>query len=78
MSLILDCRGMLCPRPIIELAKALPEVPVGQVIEVIADDAAAAVDIPAWCRMRSQEYLGATDPQDLGEGAITYAVRRLS
>jgi len=73
-DIVLDCRGMLCPRPVIELAKALPGVAVGEVIRVIADDAAAAVDIPAWCRMRSQEYLGAATN---GDGATTYSVRRL-
>lgn len=72
---VLDARGMLCPRPIIELAKALPQVPVGAVIEIIADDAAAAVDIPAWCRMRGQEYLGAVASDD---GSATYTVRRLA
>lgn len=73
--LVLDCRGMLCPRPIIELAKALPSAPIGSAIDVIADDAAAAVDIPAWCRMRSQEYVGAAAN---GDGSTTYTVRRLS
>lgn len=72
---VLDCRGMLCPRPIIELAKALPQVPVGSLIEVIADDAAAAVDIPAWCRMRAQEYVGAVRRED---GSATYTVRRVA
>ena len=75
MALTLDCRGMLCPRPIIELAKAFPEAPIGSVVEVIADDAAAAVDMPAWCRMPAQEYLGAAAS---GDGAVRYAVRRLS
>ena len=75
-ALVLDCRGMLCPRPIIELAKALPRAPVGSLIEVIADDAAAAVDIPAWCRMRSQEYVGAATPKD--DGSTTYTVRRVA
>lgn len=75
-ALVLDCRGMLCPRPIIELAKALPSVPIDSLIEVIADDAAAAVDIPAWCRMRSQEYVGAAAMAD--DGSITYTVRRLA
>jgi tRNA 2-thiouridine synthesizing protein A len=65
---------MLCPRPIIELAQALPSAAVGSTIEVIADDAAAAVDIPAWCRMRSQEYVGAAPT---GDGSTTYTVRRL-
>lgn len=72
--MILDCRGMLCPRPIIELAKALPQLAIGEVVEVVADDAAAAVDIPAWCRMRNQEYLGAAPEDD----AVRYSVRRIA
>ena len=75
-ALTLDCRGMLCPRPVIELAKALPSIPVDALIEVIADDAAAAVDIPAWCRMRAQEYVGAAATAD--DGSTTYTVRRLA
>ena len=43
----LDCRGKRCPLPVIALARAVPEVPVGEVVRVVADDPAAAVDIPA-------------------------------
>ena len=57
---ILDCRGQRCPLPVIALARRLPDLPVGAVIRVLADDPAAANDIPAWCRMRDQEYLGAS------------------
>ncbi|TCB97851.1 preprotein translocase subunit TatB [Micromonospora zingiberis] len=56
---IIDCLGQRCPLPVIALARRLPELPVGAVVRVLADDPAAAVDIPAWCRMRQQEYLGA-------------------
>jgi tRNA 2-thiouridine synthesizing protein A len=58
----LDCRGQRCPLPVIALAKALPTVPVGGVIRVLADDPAAEHDIPAWCRMRDQEFLGSPSP----------------
>lgn len=70
----LDCRGMPCPRPIIELARHLQDVPVGGILAVTADDPAAAVDVPAWCRMRSQEYAGRAKAQD---GTSMYLVRRL-
>lgn len=56
---VLDCRGQRCPLPVIALARRLPELPVGAVLRVLADDPAAAVDIPAWCRMRHQEFVGA-------------------
>ena len=53
-----DCRGLRCPVPVIRLARLLPEVEVGAVVAVTADDPAARPDIAAWCRMRGQEYLG--------------------
>lgn len=74
-DLELDCRGMLCPRPVIELARRLAEVPVGGTIGVAADDIAAATDIPAWCRMRQQEYVGVHAASD---GVPVYAIRRLT
>jgi tRNA 2-thiouridine synthesizing protein A len=58
---VLDCRGQRCPLPVIALARRLPSLPVGAVLRVLADDPAAANDIPAWCRMRDHEYVGASD-----------------
>jgi tRNA 2-thiouridine synthesizing protein A len=69
---ILDCRGQRCPLPVIALARRLPELPVGGVLRVVADDPAAANDIPAWCRLRGQEYLGQVDVA----GAPAFDVRR--
>lgn len=71
----LDCRGMLCPRPVIELAKHVGDVALGEEITVVTEDPAAAVDVPAWCRMRQQEYLGADVAED---GVARYRVRRVS
>lgn len=71
---VLDCRGMPCPRPIIELARHLADVPVGGVLGVASDDVAARHDVPAWCRMRDQEYAG---EQDAPDGVPVYLVRRL-
>jgi tRNA 2-thiouridine synthesizing protein A len=70
----LDCRGLPCPRPIIELAKAFPGLDLGATIAVVADDVAAGVDIAAWCRMRGQEYAGAGVAAD---GVPTYLVRKV-
>ena len=54
-----DALGKLCPLPVIELAKVIGDVPVGGTVTVLADDEAARLDIPAWCEMRGQEYVGA-------------------
>jgi tRNA 2-thiouridine synthesizing protein A len=69
---VLDCRGQRCPLPVIAVARRLPELPVGTVVRVLADDPAAAVDIPAWCRMRGQEFVG----QITGPDGPAYDVRR--
>ncbi len=71
----LDCRGLACPLPVIELARRIPEVVVGEVLGVVATDPAARVDVPAWCRMRGQEYVGSDTADD---GTPRYLVRRLS
>lgn len=65
---------MPCPRPIIELARHLDDVSIGESLAVVAEDPAAAVDVPAWCRMRGQEYVGADQASD---GVARYVVRRL-
>jgi tRNA 2-thiouridine synthesizing protein A len=75
VDLELDCRGQLCPLPVIALGRHLGEVPVGGLIAVVADDVAARHDVPAWCRMRQQEYVGAETAAD---GLPRYVVRRLS
>ena len=71
-QVVVDARGLRCPLPVIELARAAQGSPAGTVVEVWATDPAARADIPAWCRMRGQDYLGevATD----GEHAA-YRVR---
>ncbi len=75
MEVELDCREGLCPLPVIELAKAMRGVAVGDVVAVVATDPAAAVDIAAWCRMKEQEYLGADTAED---GTPRYRVRRVT
>ena len=45
----IDARGMKCPRPIIELAKARRRTDPGQRITITADDLAFESDVLAWC-----------------------------
>ncbi|MFF8829077.1 cysteine desulfurase/sulfurtransferase TusA family protein [Streptomyces sp. NPDC015131] len=73
-SLVVDALGRRCPVPVIELAKVFGDVPVGGTVTVLSDDEAARLDIPAWCEMRGQEYVGER-PADQG---AAYVVRRTS
>ncbi|GCD38284.1 aminotransferase [Streptomyces chrestomyceticus JCM 4735] len=70
---VVDALGKRCPVPVIELAKVIGDVPVGATLTVLADDEAARLDIPAWCGMRGQEYVG---ERAAGRGTA-YVVRRL-
>jgi TusA-related sulfurtransferase len=71
---IVDARGRRCPLPILDLARHIDAVAVGDTITVEADDPAAHPDIQAWCRMRGHEYLGRSSAPD---NTPAYAVRRL-
>ncbi|KOV91462.1 cysteine desulfurase/sulfurtransferase TusA family protein [Streptomyces sp. NRRL B-3648] len=71
-ELLVDSLGKRCPIPVIELAKVFAQVPVGGTVRVLSDDEAARLDIPAWCEMRGQEYVG----EEPAERGTAYVVRR--
>lgn len=73
-ELVVDALGKRCPIPVIELAKVIGDVPVGGTVRVLSDDEAARLDIPAWCEMRGQEYVG----EEKAEKGTAYLVRRSS
>ena len=68
----IDALGRKCPIPIIMLAERIREVPVGEVVTLLADDPAARTDLPAWCAMKAQELVGVSE---LAQGWAFY-VRR--
>jgi TusA-related sulfurtransferase len=72
---ILDARGRRCPLPILDLARRIGEVAVGETLGVEADDPAAGPDIRAWCRMRAHEFVAETRADD---GTPRFVVRRLN
>ncbi|MFD7698209.1 cysteine desulfurase/sulfurtransferase TusA family protein [Streptomyces sp. NPDC059805] len=72
--LVVDSLGKRCPIPVIELAKVIGRVPVGGLVRVLSDDEAARLDIPAWCEMRGQEYVG----EEPAEQGTAYLVRRVA
>ena len=70
----IDERGRRCPLPVLALSRACHAQEPGRVIAVLADDPAARYDIPAWCRLKSVDYLGDIDPPD-GAVGRAYLVR---
>lgn len=66
----LDCTGQRCPQPVIALARVAKHAAAGAIVRITTDDPAAAIDIPAWCRMRRH---GCALIADCG-GTLTHAV----
>lgn len=69
---LVDARGMHCPVPVIELSRAIDEVRVGDVVEILSDDPSSRVDIPVWCRMKRHDLV---ETRQI-DGAQSYLVRR--
>ncbi len=54
---VLDCRGLLCPLPVIKTNKAIEALRVGEVLELLATDPGAKLDMPAWTKHTGHELL---------------------
>jgi tRNA 2-thiouridine synthesizing protein A len=55
----LDAVGLLCPLPVLKARKRLAGLQSGQVLRLQADDPAAVVDVPHYCRESGHVLLGA-------------------
>jgi tRNA 2-thiouridine synthesizing protein A len=60
-DLIVDARATSCPGPILAAKKAIGQIPVGGVMEVLASDTGTLKDLPAWCRKMGHDYMGSVD-----------------
>ena len=54
----IDCVGLACPMPIFKTSNKVKELQSGQILEVLSDDDGIVKDMPAWCRMTGNEFLG--------------------
>jgi tRNA 2-thiouridine synthesizing protein A len=68
---------MICPLPIIELARAFGDLSMDEEIALISDDPAAEVDVAAWCRMTGQQLVSSQAHGPGPSKARVYRVRRL-
>lgn len=57
METLVDARGLLCPLPVLRLAKAFRAQPSGIVARLLATDPAAVEDVEVFCRERGYELL---------------------
>jgi tRNA 2-thiouridine synthesizing protein A len=54
---MVDARGLYCPIPVLRLAKAFRDRPVGTVALLLATDPAAVEDVEVFCRERNQQLV---------------------
>lgn len=68
----LDCIGLYCPEPVFRTRETISEVPIGEILEVLADDPASESDITSWAKHAGQELLEV----ERIEGGLRFLIRR--
>ncbi|MFX0171586.1 MAG: sulfurtransferase TusA family protein [Candidatus Hodarchaeota archaeon] len=71
---LLDARGLSCPMPVLKSKKALKELDINQILEILATDPGSMADIPAWTRTTGQELLLS---EERGPKDYRFLVKRL-
>ena len=70
----LDVRKLSCPMPVLKSKKALKELEIGQILEILATDPGSMADIPAWTRTTGQDLLSS---EELGPKDFRFFVKRM-
>ncbi|MFW5878389.1 MAG: sulfurtransferase TusA family protein [Myxococcota bacterium] len=70
---VVDVMGEFCPRPVMEIARAIKEIELGEVVLLLATDPGVRLDMPAWCKAMGHELVSIAPA---GE-AVEVRVRRL-
>jgi tRNA 2-thiouridine synthesizing protein A len=59
---VLDGGDRRCAQLLIELRRLVDGLRPGHVVQLIASDPAAPIDVPAWCHLTGHTYLGPVPP----------------
>lgn len=70
---ILDCKGLMCPMPIVQLAKKMKTMKVGDEVDLISDDVGSKEDVPAWCQRTGNQLV---EKKEAG-AVYTYRIKKL-
>lgn len=60
----IDARGLLCPLPVLKLAKRIKALNPGDRVRLLADDPAAVVDVPHYSAESGHELVETHDMSD--------------
>lgn len=67
-----DAIGLLCPLPVLKARKHMKALPDGGVLQLLADDPAAAIDVPHFCAEGGHALVSQSDT----EGHQVYVIRK--
>ena len=73
-DLVVDCTGLQCPMPIVEMAKGIRKLAVGNVLRIDTDAEALQSDVPSWCKTTGHELVKAETTAD----TTSYYIRKSS
>lgn len=59
--MILDCRGLKCPQPVLKVAIKARTIAAGTTLEVHADCPSFAEDVRRWCEDNHRVLIGVVD-----------------
>ena len=71
-DLVLDCKGVLCPMPVIRISQAIKTIGVGQILEMQTTDPGSRPDMEAWTKQTGHGLVASQE----GNGVFTFYVRR--
>ena len=54
---VLDLKGLVCPEPIMRLAREVRNIEEGEIFQVVATDPGTLSDIPMWAKNNKVEIL---------------------
>ncbi len=69
---VVDAKGQTCPVPVVMVAKAARVLTSGQILELIATDAGAKKDIPAWASKTGNTVLETVEEN----GVLTFYIQK--
>jgi len=53
----IDCKGLNCPMPVLNMKKAVDKMEVGQILRMEATDQGSVNDVQAWAKRTGNEIL---------------------
>jgi tRNA 2-thiouridine synthesizing protein A len=68
----LDCKGLLCPEPILNMKLAMNDVNSGDIVEMDATDKGSVSDMASWAKRTGNEIV---DQKEDGE-VFTFFVKK--